>query len=214
MKVLSFEEAKKLLEKYNIPFVKTIICQSKKEAIDFAQKIGFPVVLKVFSPDILHKTDVGGVKIGIENERDLKRVFDEILFSLKEKKPKAKIEGMLIQKQIFGKEVVVGMKRDLAFGPVLMFGLGGIFVEILNDVAFRVAPITKREALKMIREIKSFKILKGFRGEKPVNIEKIAEIIVKVSKLSLKEEKIQEIDLNPIIVNEKEAQVVDARFLL
>jgi len=214
MKVLSFEEAKKLLEKYNIPFVKTRICQSKKEAIDFAQKIGFPVVLKVFSPDILHKTDVGGVKIGIENERDLKRVFDEILFSLKEKKPKAKIEGMLIQKQIFGKEVVVGMKRDLAFGPVLMFGLGGIFVEILNDVAFRVAPITKREALKMIREIKSFKILKGFRGEKPVNIEKIAEIIVKVSKLSLKEEKIQEIDLNPIIANEKGAQVVDARVLL
>ena len=214
MKVLSFEEAKKLLEKYNIPFVKTRICQSKKEAIDFAQKIGFPVVLKVFSPDILHKTDVGGVKIGIENERDLKRAFDEILFSLKEKKPKAKIEGMLIQKQIFGKEVVVGMKRDLAFGPVLMFGLGGIFVEILNDVAFRVAPITKREALKMIREIKSFKILKGFRGEKPVNIEKIAEIIVKVSKLSLKEEKIQEIDLNPIIANEKGAQVVDARVLL
>ena len=214
MRVLDFNKTEKLLLKYKIPLCTSYLVTSKKEAIDFAQKIGFPVVLKVFSPDILHKTDVGGVKIGIENERDLKRAFDEILFSLKEKKPKAKIEGMLIQKQIFGKEVVVGMKRDLAFGPVLMFGLGGIFVEILNDVAFRVAPITKREALKMIREIKSFKILKGFRGEKPVNIEKIAEIIVKVSKLSLKEEKIQEIDLNPIIANEKGAQVVDARVLL
>ena len=214
MQALSFQKTREILSKYKIPFCETYLVNSKREALMLAKKLGFPVVLKVFSPDILHKTDVGGVKIGIENERDLKRVFDEILFSLKEKKPKAKIEGMLIQKQIFGKEVVVGMKRDLAFGPVLMFGLGGIFVEILNDVAFRVAPISKREALKMIREIKSFKILKGFRGEKPVNIEKIAEIIVKVSKLSLKEEKIQEIDLNPIIANEKGAQVVDARVLL
>jgi len=214
MQALSFQKTREILSKYKIPFCETYLVNSKREALMLAKKLGFPVVLKVFSPDILHKTDVGGVKIGIENERDLKRAFDEILFSLKEKKPKAKIEGMLIQKQIFGKEVVVGMKRDLAFGPVLMFGLGGIFVEILNDVAFRVAPITKREALKMIREIKSFKILKGFRGEKPVNIEKIAEIIVKVSKLSLKEEKIQEIDLNPIIANEKGAQVVDARVLL
>lgn len=214
MQALSFQKTREILSKYKIPFCETYLVNSKREALMLAKKLGFPVVLKVFSPDILHKTDVGGVKIGIENERDLKRAFDEILFSLKEKKPKAKIEGMLIQKQIFGKEVVVGMKRDLAFGPVLMFGLGGIFVEILNDVAFRVAPITKREALKMIREIKSFKILKGFRGEKPVNVEKIAEIIVKVSKLSLKEEKIQEIDLNPIIANEKGAQVVDARVLL
>ena len=214
MNVLNFNQVKEILLEYKIPFCKSYLAGSKKEALNFAKRTGHPLVLKISSPDILHKTDVGGVKIGIENERDLKRAFDEILFSLKEKKPKAKIEGMLIQKQIFGKEVVVGMKRDLAFGPVLMFGLGGIFVEILNDVAFRVAPISKREALKMIREIKSFKILKGFRGEKPVNVEKIAEIIVKVSKLSLKEEKIQEIDLNPIIANEKGAQVVDARVLL
>jgi len=225
MKVLGFRETKKLCLKYKIPLCQTAIVETKKEAADFARKIGYPVVLKISSPDILHKTDVGGIKIGIKSEKELRKAFSEILNNVKKGKPEApkesklptgqaRIEGILVQEQVLGKEAVVGMKRDLTFGPVLMFGLGGIFVEVLKDVAFRVVPINKREALKMIKEIKGYEILKGFRGEKPVNIKKIAEIITFLSKLSLAEKNIKEIDLNPIIVNEKRALVVDARFLL
>ena len=214
MNLLNFNKTKKLLLKYKIPFCESYLAASKKEALKFAKKIGYPVVLKISSPDILHKTDVGGIKIGIKSENELKRAFSEILTNVKKKKPQAKIEGILVQEQVSGKEVVVGMKRDLTFGPVLMFGLGGIFVEVLKDVVFRVIPVGKGEGLKMIKEIKGFEVLRGFRGEKPVNIGEITEIIIKLSKLSLEEGSIKEIDLNPIIVDEKRALVVDARFLI
>lgn len=214
MKALTFEETEKLLEKYNIPFAKTKLCKSKKEAASFAKRIGFPLALKIVSPDILHKTDIGGVKLMIMNEKDLKQAWNEILVSFKKQKPKVQIKGILVQEMIAGKEVVIGMKRDKSFGPVLMFGLGGIFIELFKDTVFRVAPATKKEARKMIKELKGFAILKGARGQKPVDIEKIVQIIVKVSKLSLTEKNIKEIDLNPIIVNEKEASVVDAKFLV
>lgn len=214
MKVLTFGQIKKLLFKYKIPFCETYLAASKKEALNFAKKIGYPVVLKVYSPEILHKTDIGGIKLDIRNENELKKAFSEILTNVKKKKPKKKIEGILVQEQISGKEVAVGMKRDLTFGPVLMFGLGGIFVEVFKDVTLRIAPIERKEVFEMIKGIKGFEILKGFRGEKPVNIEKIAQIIVKVSRLSLEKENIKEIDLNPIIVNEKQAWVVDVSFLI
>lgn len=214
MQTLSFEETKNLLEKYKIPFADAKVCQNQKEAISFAREIGYPLVLKIVSPDILHKTDVGGVRTGIEKERDIKRAFNEIISSIRTAKPNVKIEGILVQKHIFGREVVAGMKRDPTFGPVLMFGLGGIFVESIKDISLRIVPVDKKEANKMIKEIKGFQILKGARGQKPVNIGKIIEIIVKLSKLSLVEKGLKEIDLNPIIVNEKEAFVVDARFLL
>lgn len=213
MKVLNFNQTRKLLSKYKIPFCKSYLAASKKEALKFAKEIGFPVVLKVWSPDILHKTDIGGIKIVID-KKELFEAWAKILENVKEEAPQAEIEGLLVQKMISGEEVVVGMKRDLTFGPVLMFGLGGIFVEVLEDVAFRVAPIDKKEALKMMKEIKGFKVLRGFRGKEKANIEKIAEIIVKISKLSSKEENIREIDLNPVIVNTKQAFVVDPRFII
>lgn len=213
MNILGFKETKNLLSKHKIPFCESYLAASQKEALSFAEKIGLPVVVKVVSPDILHKTDVGGIKTDIKNQKELADSFSEILQNTKKKKPKAAIEGVLVQEQVQGKEVAIGMKRDPAFGPILMFGLGGIFVEVLEDVVFRVMPVDEKEALKMVKEIKGYKILKGFRGEKPVNIKAIAEIIVNVSNLASKEDKIQEIDLNPVIVNEKKALVVDPRFL-
>jgi len=188
MSLLNFSETKKLLLKYKIPFCKTEFVTSKEEAINFAKKIGFPVVLKIFSKEILHKTDIGGVKTEIKNEKELKKSFNEL------KKIK-KIEGILIQKQIKGQEIAIGMKRDNQFGPVLMVGLGGIFIEVLKDISFRICPLSKKEAKEMIKELKGYPILKGYRNQKPVNLEKISEIITNLSKLSLKEKNIKEIDL-------------------
>ena len=173
----------------------------------FAQKIGYPIVLKVFSHRIFHRTEIGGVKIGIKNEKELRKAFDELI----------KIKGgagILIQKMVLGKEVALGMKRDSQFGPVLMAGLGGIFVEVLKDVSFRICPVSEREALEMIKGIKGYEILKGHRGQKPVNLKALVKIIVNLSKLSLKEEKIKEIDLNPVIVNKKRALACDFKILV
>ncbi|MEA3292960.1 MAG: acetate--CoA ligase family protein [Patescibacteria group bacterium] len=214
MPFLNFSQTKELLFKYNIQILEAKLAKTKKEGLNFAKTIGYPVVLKISSPNITHKTDVNGVRIGIENKKELEKSWNEILSSVKKVKPKAKIDGILIQKQMKGKEIVVGMKRDSTFGPVLMVGIGGIFIEVLKDVAFRVCPVSKREARKMLEELKGYKLLKGHRNQKQVSIEKITETITILSKLSLLEKEIKEIDFNPIIANGKEALVVDARFLV
>jgi len=214
MTILDFQRTKELLLKYKIPFSQTEIAKSKKEALISAKRIGYPVVLKIVCADIFHRSDIGGVKVGIGNEEELKKAWDEILIQIKKIKPKVKIEGILVQKMEKGIEVAVGMKRDPQFGPVLMFGLGGVFIEVLKDVVFRVAPVGEKEALKMIKEIKGYKILEGYRSQKPANIKKIAKIISNLSKLSLAEKEIKEIDLNPIIVNESEALACDFKFMI
>ncbi len=214
MKVLNFSETKRLLLEYKIPFCQTELAESKREAGLFAKEIGYPVVLKIFSSHILHKTEIGGIKMNIKNKKELEKGWDEILFEVRKKRPKAKIEGVLVQEQVRGIEVVVGMKRDKQFGPVLMFGLGGILTEVLKDISLRITPVSESEAKKMIREIKGYSLLKGFRGRKPVNIKAIVNIITGLSMLSLEREEITEVDLNPIIVNEKRALVVDSSFLL
>jgi len=210
---LSFVESKKILSKYNILSCKEKLVSSKKEALIFAKKIGFPVVLKIFSPDLPHITDIGGLRRGLKNKKELEKSWDDILFLVKKNKPKAFIEGFLVQEEVSGVEIVIGMKRSKEFGPVLMFGLGGILVEILKDVSFGVAPISRLTAKKMIEEVKGYKILKGFRGSLAVNLEKIIDILVNLSKLSLENQNIKEIDLNPIIVNDKKALIVDTSFL-
>jgi acyl-CoA synthetase (NDP forming) len=211
--LLSFDKTQKLLSQYKIPFIKSRLAKNKLEALRFGELIGYPVVLKIVSSEILHKTDINGVKLNIKNPGELKKSFDEIIKSIKQKAPKAKVEGVLVQKQKEGTEIIIGTKRDPVFGPVIMFGLGGIFVEVFKDVSFRLAPITEKEAKEMIKEIKGYKILAGFRGRKPVNLKKLAEILVNLSKLIQKEKNIKEIDLNPVIVNEIEAMVVDAKIL-
>lgn len=208
--LVNFTSSKKILENHGLPVVKTGIFKSLEDAVSFAEEVGYPVVIKISSPEISHKTDVGGVRTGIENSEELKKVFKEFQERFQERE----IEGIVVQKQIKGKEIVLGFKRDPEFGPVLMFGLGGIFIEIFNDIVLRVAPITKEESMEMIKETKSFKVLSGYRGQESVNIEKLAEMIVKMSELSMKEENIKEMDLNPVIINDKEALICDIRIIV
>lgn len=209
--MLDFEKTKKLLERFKLPLVNSVLVKKPEQLIKLSKKIGFPCVLKISAADIIHKSDIGGVKIGIKNEEELIKAYDEIIRNAKKKK--AKLEGVLIQKMEQGKEVIIGMKNDSQFGPVIMFGLGGVFVEVLKDVSFRIAPVDKKQALDMIKEIKGYKILEGIRGEKAVNIGALVNIIVKTSDMVLKNKKIKELDFNPVIINEKKATIVDARII-
>jgi acetyl-CoA synthetase (ADP-forming) len=210
MEILSFEETKKILLKYKLPFCRTEIFNSKEKALTFAKQIGFPVVLKVHAQKIFHKSEVGGVKVNIKNEDEFVVSWDEIEKNIQGKN----IEGILVQEMVSGSEVAIGMKRDSQFGPVLMFGLGGIFIEIIKDVAFRIAPIDKEEAIKMMKETKGFNILNGARGKKKVDLTKIAEIMVNISRLSLKENQIQSIDFNPVMATDKQVLITDLRIII
>jgi len=208
--LLGFRETKKILRDYKIPFLKTQLVETKEEAKRVAEKIGWPVVLKISSPEILHRTEEGLLELELQNEKELEKAFDRILQRVKGRK----IEGILVQKMARGIEVVYGMKRDASFGPVLMFGLGGIFVEVLKDVTFQIAPISKKEAFEMIRGIKGYKVLKGYRSMKGVNLQDLVKILISLSKLSQDYPEIKAIDFNPVICNEKEAKVVDAKIIV
>lgn len=208
-------EAKGILQLYGVPTPEFKVATNEEEAVKFAQEIGYPVVMKIVSPDIIHKSDASGVKVNIKNDEEAREAFKTIMENAKKYKPDADLWGVIVYKMLpLGKEVIVGMIRDPQFGPAIMFGLGGIFVEILKDVSFRVAPITKEEALDMIKEIKAYPILAGARGEKPVNIDALAEFIVKVSQLAVELPEIKELDINPIFAYEDSAVAVDARMLL
>jgi len=175
------------------------------------------VVLKVVSPDISHKSDVGGVIVGVKTSSDAREAFRKIMENVKKHAPSARVEGVLVQKMAEpGYIEVIGATRDATFGPVIMFGLGGIFVEVLKDVSFRVAPLTEEDAESMIREIKSYRILEGYRGMPPRDIDAIKQIILKTADIMLKLDKVQDIDLNPVMLYEKGkgAIVVDARVIL
>lgn len=186
MALLNFQETKKLLLKYKIPFCQTKISKSKKQAIKIAEKIGYPLVLKISPLKILHKTKIDGVKTEIKNEKELKKAWDD-LSKLKE------TEGILIQKMLSGREVVLGIKRDPQLGPVLMFGLGGIFVEVLKDVSFRICPVSKKQAEKMVKEIKGYPVLvnpvRFGKLSNGVNIKQIVKIITNLSKLARRQKK-------------------------
>ncbi len=208
MNILSFQETERILSKYKIPFCKTEIFNSKEKAFSFAQKIGFPVVLKIYGQKVLHKSDLGGVKINIKEE-DFDLAWEEITDNVRGKL----IDGILVQEMLYGEEIVIGMNRDDQFGPTIMFGLGGIFVEVIRDFSLRVAPINKKEAMEMIREVKGFKLLNGARGKEKVNINSLADILIKISTLSMKEE-IKSIDFNPVIVNSSKALVADFRIIV
>lgn len=212
MNSLSFEETKKLLFKYKIPFCVTELAKSKEEAVSIAEKIGYPVAMKIFSKNVLHKTEIGAVKTNIKNEEELFVSFNSINELAKAKS--IEMEGILVQKMVLGQEIIVGMKRNEQFGSVLMFGIGGVLVELLKDVSFRIAPITQKDAIEMIKEIKGYKLLTGFRGKEAVDIDKIVNILISLSNLSLNENNIKEIDFNPVIVSKDSALVVDARILI
>ncbi len=197
MKLLSFQEIRKILLDYKIPFCKSRLVNSQEEVIKTG--INYPVVLKVFSLKGVHKSKKGGVVVNIKNEKELIKAWNDL--------SKVEKDGVLIQEMVFGKELIVGMKNDPQFGPVILFGLGGIFVEVLKDVSLRIAPVDKKEALEMIKETKAYGLLSGLK------LDKLIEIIVSLSDLSLKEG-LKEVDFNPVIINEKQVLIVDARFLM
>lgn len=189
--------------------------KTSDEAVEHANNMGYPVVLKIVSPDIIHKTEAGGVIVGLEDAGSVRTGFNRILDNARRYKPNASITGVLVQKMApQAIEVIIGAIKDPQFGQTVMFGIGGIFVEIMKDVAFRVAPITKTDAMQMIHEIKAYPMLKGYRNLPPADEEAIAETLLRVSELSMDFPEISEIDLNPTMVYAKGVSVVDARIIL
>jgi len=208
-------ESKELIAAFGITTARHTVTASVKEAIQAATSIGYPIVLKIVSPDISHKTDVGGVKVGIKDAEGVKAAYEEIMKNVNMKKPDARIHGILVEEMATpSTEVIVGGLRDPQFGPAVMFGLGGIFVEIYKDVSFRIAPLEEYDAIDMIHEIKGSKILKGFRNTESLDITSVAQTILKVSNIMVSLEEIKEIDLNPVLVYPKGVKAVDARIIL
>jgi acetate---CoA ligase (ADP-forming) subunit beta len=208
-------EAKQLLKSAGISVVDTRLATTKTEAVAIAKELGFPVVLKIASADVVHKSDAGGVKLGLKTATQVGKAYDDIMKSIKAAFPNAKIEGVSVQSMARqGVEVIIGMSKDAQFGPVLMFGLGGVLVEILKDVAFRIVPLVKRDAKEMIREIKGFPLLQGYRGSEPVDVENLENMLLKVSEFIEKTPEVKELDLNPIFAYKDGAVAVDARVIL
>ena len=208
-------ETKKILKKYGIPVTKEYLAKTPEEAKEFAEKIGYPVALKIQSPDILHKTEAGGVLLNLKNGEEVLKGFDKIMKSARRHNRNAKILGILVQEMVKdGHQCIVGSKKDPQFGPVIMFGLGGIFVEVFKDVSFRIIPIERKDAKEMISEIKGYEILKGVRGQKPVNFRSLEDTLLKVSKMVWKEKNIEELDINPLFVSEKGTKAADARMVI
>lgn len=213
MTLLSQDKTLKLLKKYKIPIVESHLATNPGKANNFSKMLGFPVVMKIDSPNIIHKSDVGAVITNIKDGTDAEIAYHKIIENSVHHDKDAKINGVLIQKQLKGRELIIGMKRDNQFGPVIVFGLGGVFVEILKDVSRRIAPISKSDAKEMIEEIKAKKALNHFRGDAPVKKEQLIDMLLKISNLSIKEKNIAEIDFNPVIASSKEIYVVDARVI-
>ncbi|MFC1925359.1 acetate--CoA ligase family protein [Chloroflexota bacterium] len=213
--VLTEIESKELLKKAGINVIETRLASSAKDAVALSKEFGFPVALKIASPEIIHKSDAGGVKTGLKNATQVSKAYREIITSVKQKHPEAAIDGVSVQPMARkGVEVIIGMSKDPQFGPVLMFGLGGVFVEILKDVSFRIVPLTPRDAREMVREIKGYPLLEGYRDQEPADIPLLEKMLLKVSDFSEKNPEIKELDLNPIFAYRDGAVAVDARVVL
>lgn len=213
--LLSEVESKELLRAAGIPVTEARLATSASEAAAIATEIGFPIVLKIISKDIAHKSDVGGVALGLESASAVRRAYGEMLERVRAAAPKAHIDGVSVQQQaVPGTEVIVGATTDPQFGPVMMFGLGGVFVEVLKDVSFRIVPLERRDARQMIREINGFPILQGVRGQKGADLKALEKLVLDVSKLVWKRGDIAELDLNPVFAYPDGALAVDARIVL
>ncbi len=213
--ILDEIQSKTILKNIGFKVTLPILAASKKEAIAAAEKLGYPVVMKIVSPQISHKSDIGGVKLRLQNKAQVGNAYDEIMNAVKKKAATAVIEGVSLQKMAEpGLELVIGMTKDPQFGPMLMFGLGGTMVEVLKDVAFRIVPLTKEDASGMIRQIKGYPLLEGFRGQPPVDIEHLEELLMKLSAFVAENPEIKEMDINPLFAYRKGAIAVDARIIL
>jgi acetyltransferase len=210
-------ESREIMEAYGLRIPQSILAANVDEAVNAAESIGYPVVMKIASPDILHKSDIGGVRLNIRGASEVRDFYDLLIYRAQRYMADARIWGVLVQEMAAsGKEIIIGMNRDPQFGPLLMFGLGGIYVEVLKDVTFRIAPVSQREAQEMINEIRSYHLLRGVRGEQPSDLDAIVDTILRVSQLVTDFPEIVEMDINPLTVYEagKGALAVDMRFVL
>jgi acyl-CoA synthetase (NDP forming) len=212
---LTMLEAAELLGQAGISVIATRLAKSRTGASAAAGELGFPSALKIASPDIIHKSDAGGVRLGLANAAQVETAYREIMDTAARKSPGARLEGVYVQPMAPpGVEVIIGMKKDAQFGPVLMFGLGGVWVELLQDISLRVTPISRRDAAEMVREIKGYPLLTGQRGNEPVDTTLLEDMLLALGRLARRQPEIQEIDLNPVIAGQKGAVVVDARIIL
>jgi acyl-CoA synthetase (NDP forming) len=210
--MLSELESKSLLSGYGIPVNEEHEADSAGQAAKAAKRIGFPVAVKVLSRKITHKSDEGLVALGIDKPAKVLEAYERIIEKARSIDPGAKVAVEAMASP--GTEVIVGAKRDPQFGPIVLFGLGGIFVEVFKDVSIRVAPVDHRMALSMMKGLKGYKLLEGYRGNKGVDMDKLADIVVNVSRLMMSRDDIQELDINPVIAHENGAVAVDARIIV
>jgi acetate---CoA ligase (ADP-forming) subunit beta len=214
-KALLETEAKIICDEYGIPVTRFKVAKSDKEAELYAEELGYPIVLKIISEDIIHKSEAGGVIVNLKNVSEVNDGYKRILENAIKYNAKAKIAGVLVQEMApKSTEVIIGAIKDPQFGQTLMFGLGGIFVEILKDVTFKVAPLTKEDAQEMITQVKAYPLLKGYRNMPHTDIEALVNILLKTSQLVMEHTEIKELDLNPVMAYEKGAKTVDARIII
>ncbi|MBN1276098.1 MAG: acetate--CoA ligase family protein [Deltaproteobacteria bacterium] len=207
---LSEYESKQILSAYHIPVVNEILTENIEDLLIAARKIGYPLVLKGCSPEIAHKTEKGLIRMDIRDDEEAKAAFDDIYSRMN-----GSGNAVLVQEMVKGKrELVAGMTRDAQFGPCVMFGLGGIFTEILKDISFRLAPLEKRDAMEMMREIKGSKILESVRGMEAVDLDLMAQLLINTGQIGLENERISEIDINPVIISGSKPVAVDALIVL
>ena len=209
--VLTEIESKEFIGESGIPMAQARLATSQREGVAIARELGFPVVLKIVSPEITHKSDVGGVKLGLQSGAQVSQAYREIVAAV----PGARIHGVSVQPMAAqGVEVILGMTKDPQFGPVLMFGLGGVMVEVLKDVAFRLVPLTRRDARQMVREIRGYPILEGYRGQEPADVEALEDALLSLSTFLEAHPEVKELDLNPVFAYKKGVLAVDARVVL
>lgn len=206
-------EAYAILEEYGVKVAPWALCDSAQEAIEASDRIGYPVVMKVVSPQIVHKTEFGAVKVNITSSEEVKKAYSNLMKSALSHEG-VEIMGILVSKMLKGLEIIVGSTRDPQFGPLLMFGLGGIFVEVFKDVSYRIAPLEEIDVEEMLSELKGSKLIHGFRGMEGVNIEDLKRVLISISTLLTDLQDILEMDLNPIFGNSTEVRVADARIIL
>lgn len=212
--VLTYEESRKIINLAGLPLNKMALATNAEESIEKAREVGYPIALKIISEDVIHKSDAGGVKIGIKSDEELKKSYEDMMISIKKHYPTAKINGVSIEEMVKGTEVLIGSMTDTQFGKMIALGIGGIFTEIYKDVTFRLIPITKEDVKEMMNEIKGKKIFEGFRGLPQVKKEDLTNLMLKISKLVEENPIIKEMDLNPVVATEKGLITIDARIIL
>lgn len=212
--ILTYEESRRIMELAGIPLNEMLLATDLTEGIEKAKKIGYPIVLKIVSEEVLHKSDSGGVKLGINSEDDLKEAYRDMMQSVKKHYPDANIEGISVEEMVDGVELLIGTNTDIQFGKMIAFGIGGVFVEVYKDVSFRLIPVIEQDVEEMIGEIDGKEILHGYRGMPEVNKKELISLILKVSKLIEENPIIKEMDLNPVVGTKDGLKAIDARIVL